>query len=73
MTVCSSGHEEIVYDGRWCPACHLIEKMDEAERRHEIAINAIEDQLGDKDAEIRELSASLNEAELRLTQTGDDR
>lgn len=27
MELCSSGHEEVCYSGRYCPACELIEEI----------------------------------------------
>lgn len=29
MIVCSSGHEEIVYEGGWCPVCELVDELNE--------------------------------------------
>ena len=29
MIVCSSSHDEIVYEGGWCPVCELVDQLDE--------------------------------------------
>jgi hypothetical protein len=31
MDLCSSGHDEICYDGRGCPACELLRRIDSLE------------------------------------------
>ena len=29
MEICSSNHDEIVYDSRYCPLCELLEEKEE--------------------------------------------
>jgi hypothetical protein len=35
MEICDSGHDEIVFDTRWCPLCQAYEEMHELEERCE--------------------------------------
>lgn len=30
MNICSHHHDEIVYEGRWCPLCQKQEELDAA-------------------------------------------
>lgn len=32
MNLCSSGHDEVCYDGRTCPVCEAIGERDDARR-----------------------------------------
>ena len=31
MNTCSDNHDEIVYTGRWCPVCSLMEDIEKAD------------------------------------------
>jgi len=36
MELCSDNHQEICYEGRYCPACELLDKIVELEKQTEI-------------------------------------
>ena len=46
MNLCSDGHEEVCYEARTCPACE--------------AIQAMQNDIDDKDNRIKELNDELN-------------
>ena len=41
MYVCDSGHEEIVYDGGFCPMCQLMEEIECLEQDNDILVDRI--------------------------------
>ena len=43
MDICSNGHEEIVYEGRYCPMCTMIDNHKEELERLEDKISEIEE------------------------------
>ena len=43
MDLCSKNHAEVCYDGRFCPACELMDQLTDALER----IKEIEDDLSD--------------------------
>ena len=48
MEKCSSGHEEIIYDGWGCPMCKMIEETDEEIGKFEDKISELETELEEK-------------------------
>jgi len=43
MNVCSEVHEEIVYDGKICPLCEAVGKIEDLEVELENALKDIQD------------------------------
>lgn len=56
MNLCSSGHEEVCYECRSCPACEAMEKADDIQKELEAALKKI-------DALDTELEQAMNESE----------
>lgn len=52
MTVCSDGHDEIVYDGEDCPLCETLERLND---RDDDCTRA-EERVGEVEAELAEVS-----------------
>lgn len=50
MEICSSGHEEIVYIGRSCPACDLLDEISQLQKN----LEETEKDLVKKDEELAE-------------------
>lgn len=60
MDICSTGHDEIVYDGRDCPACIL-------QSTHKYEIEALETRVNDLQNEVQSLEDALDSQETRIT------
>ena len=35
MNLCSKNHEEICYEGKWCPLCDVLKEREELEKENE--------------------------------------
>jgi len=55
MKICSEGHDELVYEGKYCPACQINDQLDDA--------NDDADKLRD---EVVDLSEKIDELEDEL-------
>jgi phage shock protein A len=56
MDTCSDGHEEIVYDGRYCPVCELV-------LEHEAEITELTDEMDRLNDEISNLEEQISDFE----------
>lgn len=59
MTLCSDHHDEVCYEGRACPACEFVDKLDavtakrnEAEER----VKELEEEVSNLESQIEELT-----------------
>lgn len=59
MNLCSSGHDEVCYEGRDCPVC---ESMGDCEDRDK-DINTLQDEIDSLKQEVDELQRQLSERE----------
>jgi len=48
MNICAEGHDEIVYEGRYCPFCEMKREKEGLEER----VSELETELNDARAEI---------------------
>ena len=67
MNLCSSGHGEVCYEDRHCPACDVRERLqNEIDGLHDElkdARNELKDAIAEAQAEINDLNAQLAAAE----------
>lgn len=56
MQLCSEGHDEVAYEGRWCPVCMaIVDEKADAKARLEALVEERDDllfQLGQDQAEL---------------------
>lgn len=45
MEICSDGHDEVCYNGMYCPACELIKQHEEKVSKLEEQIESLEEQV----------------------------
>jgi hypothetical protein len=55
MNLCSSGHDEICYEGRTCPFCVYIKESEEGLGAIQDKLTEAKDSLADAEARISEL------------------
>lgn len=55
MNLCSSGHEEVCFEGRICPVCEVIEDKDREIDKLTDKIHGLESENADLEDQITEL------------------
>ena len=69
MTVCSDGHDEIVYDGEDCPLCETLERLNDRDddcTRAEERVGEVEAELAEVVEENQELKDRVEDLEEAL-------
>ncbi len=54
MNLCEDGHEEVCYDGRYCPVCEII-------KEHTKRIESLQDEIEDLNKTIESLDETNSE------------
>jgi len=59
LNICNAGHDDVVYDGAFCPCCTAIDEKNKE-------IDSLEDNIRALDDELSELNYALDSANERL-------
>lgn len=59
MKICDDGHEEVVYECRYCPVCEAREQSDKEADRLKDEISTLHDTIKEKDGVIEDLESRL--------------
>ena len=59
MKICDDGHEEVVYECRYCPVCEAREQGDKDADRLKDEISTLHDTIKEKDGVIEDLESRL--------------
>lgn len=54
MNLCSDEHDEVCYEGRYCPACSV---RDEMEREKDLQIDELKTRIGELESEVAQLQS----------------
>ena len=63
MNLCSNGHEEVCYEARTCPCCETIQAMQNDLDDKDTEIKDLKGQVEDADDQIIELQGQIKERE----------
>ena len=63
MNLCSSGHDEVCYEGRNCPVCEMEKDKDKDIEKLDEAIDELRDRLETAEEEIGSMRVRLAELE----------
>jgi predicted RNase H-like nuclease (RuvC/YqgF family) len=66
MNLCSSGHQEICYEGRNCPLCAIQSDKEDSDKENERKIEKLKDEKAELESDLYELRNTLTELQNRI-------